>query len=211
MLGLQRFTGGFTATNGYLLTLSNGDGVLVDAPDGVAAWPSLQEVQLKALLLTHAHFDHVLGAAAVARQFGCPIYAFTQPDPSFTLEPLLAGTGMTAHVEPYAASVLLTESTPLTIAGLSFRVLHVPGHSPDSLCFLPGQTVSGQSVLFGGDVLFRDSIGRTDFPHSDPEKLLHGIRDKLYRLPEETVTFPGHGPSTTIGREKVCNPFVRGI
>lgn len=211
MLRLLRFTGGFTATNGYLLSLSNGEGVLVDAPDGVASWPELQKIRLQALFLTHAHFDHVLGAAQVARRFGCPIYAFTQPDPSYTLEALLAYSGMTAQVEPYQASILLTESTPLTVAGLSFRVIHVPGHSPDSLCFLPDQPLSDKAVLLGGDVLFRDSVGRTDFPHSNHEQLVTGIREKLYTLPEETVVFPGHGPSTTIGRERASNPFVRAL
>lgn len=211
MVHLLRFTGGPAATHGYLLVLPEGDAILVDAPEGIASWTELQKVQLRALLLTHAHFDHVLGAAAVSERFGCPIHAFAQPDPSLTLEDLAAASGMTSRLAPYRAAVLLTESTPLEISGLRFRILHVPGHSPDSLCYLPETPgADGNRFILGGDVLFQGSIGRTDFPNGDHALLLQGIREKLYALPGEMVVFPGHGPATTIGEEKQWNPFVCG-
>ena len=211
MYHLLRFTGGFASTNGYLLALPSGDAILIDAPEGVASWPELQKVKLHGLLITHAHFDHVTGAAAVARRFKCPIHAFAQPDPSLTLVALAAFTGMTADVPDFEVSELLTDSMQLTFPGFDFRVLHVPGHSPDSLCFaLDDPDARGRKLVFSGDVLFRNSIGRTDFPHGNHPLLLQGIQEKLYQLPEETLVYPGHGPATSIGEEKLTNPFVQG-
>jgi glyoxylase-like metal-dependent hydrolase (beta-lactamase superfamily II) len=97
------------------------------------------------------------------------------------------------------------------IGDLQFTCVHVPGHSPDSLCFL-FQAVGAEEaggVLFGGDVLFQGSVGRTDFPHGDGPMLIRGIQQKLFGLPDGTVVLPGHGPATTIGVEKVSNPYAR--
>lgn len=212
MMRILCFTGGPAATNGYLLIRPGGEAVLVDAPEGIASWPELQRVQLRGLLLTHAHFDHVLGAAAVAQRFLCPTYAFAAQDPALTLEHLAASSGMMTRLAPYRVDVLLTEATPLSLAGMNFRILHVPGHSPDSLCYLSAMLdAEGRSFLLGGDVLFQGSIGRTDFPNGDHALLLRGIREKLYTLPEATVVYPGHGPDTTIGEERQFNPYVRAL
>jgi glyoxylase-like metal-dependent hydrolase (beta-lactamase superfamily II) len=101
--------------------------------------------------------------------------------------------------------LLLKEGAGQNLGGQIFDVLHVPGHCPGSLCFWHRE--SGH--LFGGDVLFAGGVGRWDLPGGDRELLFRGIREKLYPLPEATEVHPGHGPSTTIGREKVGNPFVR--
>jgi len=209
MARLTSFTGGFTATNGYLLIQASGDAVLVDAPEGIASWPELDDLRVRALLLTHAHFDHVIDAAAVAERFACPIHAFSPYRPDLTLEDQLSSFGMDLEVAPYEVDHLLEGKATVSAADCRFRILHVPGHSPDSLCFLLDETDShGNRVLLGGDVLFQRGIGRTDFAHSDHELLLRGIREKLYPLPDETLVFPGHGPWTTIGDEKRENPFV---
>jgi glyoxylase-like metal-dependent hydrolase (beta-lactamase superfamily II) len=90
------------------------------------------------------------------------------------------------------------------VAGERWELFHVPGHSPDSLCFY----LPGEKLLFGGDVLFLDGVGRTDFPGGSFEQLAVGIETKLWPLPEDTKVYPGHGPATSIGRERVRNPYV---
>lgn len=211
------FTGGLFQTNGYLLTLPEGQ-ILVDAPEGVADWLDRRGARPGVLLLTHQHHDHVVDAAAVRSRFGCPLWACSPRDPGLTLESLLQDIGgFDFTLEPFPVDRLLESESAIRPAGIPLRILHVPGHSPDSLCFhwQPGAAgeeagAAGSPLLFGGDVLFRGSIGRTDFPHGDHELLLAGIRKSLYTLPGDTRVFPGHGPETSIALERATNPFVPG-
>jgi hydroxyacylglutathione hydrolase len=208
------YTGGYFQTNGYLIVHPDGR-LVIDAPEGIADWLEDQGLVPDALLLTHLHYDHVIDAGAVQARFGCPVWAHSPADPDLTLETVLKETiGWPFELAPFTVDRTLAGESEVEIAGLKIRLDHVPGHSPDSLCYRPRPAATlaelPTPLLFGGDVLFRDSIGRTDFPHGDHDLLLGGIREKLYRLPENTRVFPGHGPETTIGREKASNPFVRG-
>jgi glyoxylase-like metal-dependent hydrolase (beta-lactamase superfamily II) len=204
MLTLSHFTGGIAQTNGWLLRLAD-QAIAIDAPEGMSAWLSAQGVKLNALLLTHQHFDHVLDAAAIAAAHACRVIAFAPYSPDLTLERLFGiSAGISFSVSPFTVSDLVTESSTLNLLGTSWSVLHVPGHSPDSICF----HAPAIEHLFGGDVLFRDGIGRTDFPGGSTELLLTGIETKLFPLPDETRVFPGHGDDTTIGRERAENPFL---
>ncbi|MDB6005071.1 MAG: hypothetical protein JWR15_2058 [Prosthecobacter sp.] len=201
---ITTYTGGIAATNGHLLTLPGGT-VLVDAPDGVAAWIKQQKVHVDALFLTHQHFDHVLDAAAIKAEHGCRVYSFAAYSTDLTLEILYgAVTGSPFSVPPFAVDEILEGKSQIEALGETWQLYHVPGHSPDSLCF----HLAGQNLLFGGDVLFLDGVGRTDFPNGSTQQLLSGIVEKLFVLPDATRVLPGHGDDTTIGRERMENPFL---
>jgi hydroxyacylglutathione hydrolase len=203
MSQISTFTGGVAATNGHLLSLPGGT-VLIDAPDGIAGWLKKQSLRVDVLFLTHQHFDHVLDAAQIKAEHGCQIYAFAPFSRDLTLERHYgAVTGSAFSVPEYEADQVLEGQDTLEAIGETWRLYHVPGHSPDSVCF----HLEAQHLLFGGDVLFLDGVGRTDFPGGSTEQLLSGIKSKLFTLPAGTRVFPGHGDDTTIGREHMDNPF----
>lgn len=202
---ISTYTGGIAATNGFLLPLPGGT-LLVDAPDGIAGWLKQQNARVDALFLTHQHFDHVLDAAAVKADHGCPVYAFAPFSRELTLERLYgAVSGSPFSVPEFAVDHLLEGKDTLAALGETWRLHHIPGHSPDSVCF----QLEKEHLLFGGDVLFLDGIGRTDFPGGSTRQLLSGIEEKLFPLPDQTRVFPGHGDDTTIGRERMENPFLQ--
>jgi len=204
MTDISTFTGGIAQTNGYVLTLPEGT-LLVDAPDGVAPWLKKHGVKVDALLLTHQHFDHVLGAAAVKAEHGCAVYAWSALSKQLTLEDAFGAIRGSSYAVPeFIVDTVLAGQAQVSVLGVPWELFHVPGHSPDSLCFYWKE----QNLLFGGDVLFLDGVGRTDFPGGSFEQLAAGIEGKLWPLAEETRVLPGHGPATTIGREKAENPFV---
>lgn len=201
---LTHFTGGIAATNGYLLQTEDG-ALVVDAPEGMAGWLRQQGARADVLLLTHQHFDHVMDAAAIREEHGCPVLAFAPFSRDLTLELLFGmATGMEVMVREFQVDRVLKGRAEVELCGFTWQLLHVPGHSPDSLCFFQGDL----GLIFGGDVLFLDGVGRTDFPGGSMELLVAGIQEKLLSLPDETRVFPGHGDATTIGREREENPFL---
>ena len=206
-LEIDIYTGGSVFTNGYLLRLENGQVIVIDAPEGIAKWLQDRTVNVAALLLTHVHYDHIQGAAEMKAAFDMPIYSHSQPDDDLTLKSVVeAAYGMALDIKEFQVDHFLEGETSVTpIKGQKFTILHVPGHSPDSLCFQP----KGSSVLFGGDVLFEGGLGRSDFPHGDGDLLVQGIREKILTLPDETTVFPGHGSATTVAVERDTNPFLR--
>ncbi|TDU73105.1 glyoxylase-like metal-dependent hydrolase (beta-lactamase superfamily II) [Prosthecobacter fusiformis] len=205
MLEPETYTGGIVETNGHVLRLPGGT-LLVDAPEGVAAWLRAQNIRVDALLLTHQHFDHVLDAALVKSEHGCPIYAWSPFSRALTLEKFFgAATGSSFSVPEYTVDhVLEGSANQVSIAGVEWQLFHVPGHSADSVCFWQND----QQILMSGDVIFYGSLGRCDFPGGSFKQLVAGIEEKLWPLPEITRVYPGHGPGTTIGREKRENPFM---
>lgn len=205
MLEPSTHTGGIAATNAHLLILPGGC-VLIDAPEGAAAWLRRQGAWVDALLLTHQHFDHVQDAAAIKAEHGCRVYAFAPFSTDLTLEKLFGMvTGSSMRVPEFEVDELLEGRETLEAVGETWNLYHVPGHSPDSLCF----HLKRENLLFGGDVLFLDGIGRTDFPGGSTRQLLSGIESKLLTLPDATRVYPGHGDDTTIGRERLENPFLQ--
>ena len=202
---LRVHIGGFTFTNGYLLTGPRGN-IAIDAPDGMAEWLARLGVKLDALLLTHWHFDHVIDAARLARDHGCPTHAWGPSTPETRLEPhLKQWAGMEIAVEDYPVDHVLAGQTGLVAAGYRFRLEHVPGHSPDSVVFIDEEA----QRLFSGDTLMQDGIGRSDFPDGNGALLIQGIVDKILTLPHSYQVFSGHGRPTTVGAEKHGNPHLK--
>ena len=177
-----------------------------EAPRIVSALEK-ERAHVVALLHTHAHFDHVGATAAVARATSAPIRLHAADRPLYDALPEQAALfGMTAD-PPTPVDRPLEDNEAVAFGDSALRVLHTPGHTPGSCCFL----LEGDSPrLFAGDTLFRRSIGRTDLWGGDTDQILASIREKLYALPTETPVICGHGPRTTIGEEKRANPFVRG-
>lgn len=167
------------------------------------------QLNLAAILNTHGHADHIAGNAALKKRYpNCPLVIGVREASKLT-DPMgnLSGTFGIALTSP-AADRQVQHGDTVEAAGMSFEVLETPGHSSGHVVFL----WKGDSpwLLFGGDMLFQGSVGRADFPDSDPQQLVQSIRQRLYTLPDDTIVLPGHGDSTTIGEEKRYNPFVRG-
>jgi glyoxylase-like metal-dependent hydrolase (beta-lactamase superfamily II) len=201
-LGIKTFTGGDLETNCFLIPAPGGN-ILVDAPQGAAK--EFQETPIGILFLTHGHFDHVWDAAEIVRAHGCPVAMHPDTEQLLADRGLLRRLGIDLEIEPISAGITISAEGPLSLIGGEFRVFHVPGHCPGSLCLL--DSCSGS--LYGGDVLFAGGVGRWDLPGGDRELLLDGIRTKLLSLPDQTLVCPGHGPLTTIGRERVSNPYLQ--
>ncbi|NOX38807.1 MAG: MBL fold metallo-hydrolase [Calditrichaeota bacterium] len=203
-----KFTLGFFGVNNYLIKSSQSNrAILIDAAEDVT--PILRKIrelqlQLVYLINTHGHGDHIAGNSAIIQETGAQllIHALDAPyltDPNLNLSMMLG-----IHLESPPPDAYLNEGDVLEIDDIRLNVLHTPGHTPGHISLV------AEGVAFVGDVIFRESIGRTDFPQSSHYQLLETIRTKIYTLPDETVLYNGHGPETTVGHEKKYNPFVRG-
>lgn len=172
--------------------------------DAVSDFIDKQDLKVEHILLTHGHVDHVFGVPKIKEQTGAPTYMHPQDlvqldrNPTvirqFGLDPGQFGQTVIDHE--------LEEGHPVGWEDLLFDVIHTPGHTQGSVVFLLGQR------CFGGDTLFRRGVGRTDLPGGDFDALITSIQGKLYKLPPETIVYPGHGQMTTIGEEMRENPFV---
>ena len=184
--------------------------VVIDATDDPTPFLDLVKdrgLTLKALLLTHAHFDHAAGTESVAQATGL-VPRLHRDD--WGLYAAMPEWGMRYGIEVEPRTIApqdLSDCEVLDIEdGFRLEVLHTPGHTPGQVAF----HVAALGLVVVGDTLFFGSVGRTDFPGGSMEQLQRSIRTKLYALPDETVVVPGHGPRTTIGREKRTNPYVKG-
>ncbi len=201
----------------------NGECVVVD-PGQDAAEPvakALAEHRLTpvAVLLTHGHFDHVWSAAEIADAHGVPVYVhaadrglFTEPaagvDAAFAAH-LGALLGPGPYREP-ARVVEVSDGEVLSLAGAEYTVAHTPGHTPGSVVYTT-RGGDGVPVMFAGDLVFAGSIGRTDFPGGDPAAMARSLTAAVLGAADDTRVLPGHGPATTVGRERATNPYLRDI
>lgn len=197
-------------TNCYVIwPAGSSDCWIIDAgfdPEPLAALIRQMKLTPKLLALTHAHLDHIAGVNDLRRIWpGLPI-AIHEAEARFLTDPVLNLSGLIGmDLTSPPADRLLRHGDVLMLGDLKFNVLHTPGHSPGGVCFYQPEN----HAAFVGDTLFNGSVGRSDFPTSDPEALIRSIRERLYTLPGQTQVFPGHGPATTIAREKKSNPFVK--
>lgn len=206
-LSIQQYVVSVCATNCYFAINDDTREVLIIDP-GASAKQLAEKVKEHDLtpvgiLLTHGHFDHASAAAKLSQLLGVKVYAHEAEKE--TLEtPGLNLSGWEGKVETYHADVYVKDAQELELAGFKVRVLFTPGHTVGGCCYYFVE----QGVVFSGDTLFEGSIGRTDFPKGSASQLIRAIHEKLMVMPEETAVYPGHGEMTSIGMERVNNPFL---
>ncbi|HEY7857953.1 MAG TPA: MBL fold metallo-hydrolase [Candidatus Nanopelagicales bacterium] len=217
------FPAGPWGTNCYVLATGAGEQCLVidpgkDAAPGVADLVREHHLQPVAVLLTHGHLDHVWSVVPVCGSYGVPAYLHPA-DLGMLSDPLGAISGQTrAMLEPMTGGTLpvmepddvreLADGAALDLAGLTFIVDHAPGHTPGSVMFARAAEADVPPILLSGDVLFAGSIGRTDLPGGSHPDMLRSLAQKVLPRDDETVVLPGHGESTSIGRERMVNPYL---
>lgn len=185
--------------------VSDGEGgplVIIDpADEPKAILEVIGKGRVAAIVLTHCHFDHLAGATELVRATGAPLLVH-EDDAAHVVDPV--GTGAALFGFDATAPVpdrTLANGDVIEAGAIRLEVLHTPGHTPGSIGLLSGDH------LFSGDTVFAGSVGRTDFPRGDSRALARSIAERIALLPDETVVHPGHGPDTTVGRERRVNPF----
>lgn len=212
MISIDRFVFNSFMVNTYILSDESGECVIIDP----ACYEEREKKELKDFLTghnlklvrnvnTHCHIDHILGNGYIAEAFGVfPEYHKASVPFFFTVKEIAGSFGYSLDKLPEPKG-FLDEKGKVTFGKSELAVLYTPGHAEGSVCFYN----KPQGFVITGDVIFRDTIGRTDLPSGDFNLLMKSIKEKLFILPDGTTVYPGHGPETTIGYEKLNNPFIR--
>ena len=213
MIQVHKFEVNPLGENCYIVWDDSCEGIIIDC----GAWGEQEEeqiarfvadngIQLRYALQTHMHFDHVLGLDFVHRTYGLSPLCHASEQRIYEFAPVMAREWfqmqMAEPIVPVAG--YLADGQALTFGHTTLRVLHTPGHSPGSLSFY----LPDDHLLFSGDTLFCGSVGRTDLPGGSMQQMTESLRTKVLTLPSEVVVYPGHGPSTTIGDERLYNPYL---
>jgi glyoxylase-like metal-dependent hydrolase (beta-lactamase superfamily II) len=206
-MNIETYVASGFAENAYLIWQNgNTKALAIDPGDAPSMVRTLEEesLELAAILLTHAHLDHIDGVAHLVRATRAPIYLHPQARLFYDNAAVQAAQfGMRVEPPPPPTHELPSQGM-LTLAGIELEVRHVPGHAPGHVLFYNAE----DKVAFVGDVVFQGSIGRTDLPGGNYQVLMSSIRDHVMTLPEETRLYSGHGPVTTVGEERRFNPFI---
>lgn len=204
---IKTFIAGMMQTNCYIISNEETkECFLVDpavcTPDMIS-YIKENDLKMQAILLTHGHFDHILGITEFLREFEVPVYAYeAEKELLEDAEKNLSSAYGMFYI--FKDAEYLKDGQVLEIAGMKIKVIYTPGHTIGGCCYY----LEDEKVLFSGDTLFYTSIGRTDFETGSYNKLVNSVRLKLFRLPEEVKVYPGHMSETTIGYEKKYNPFL---
>ncbi len=182
------------------------EGLIIDPagnPERIFDMVNANGVKPAAVLLTHGHFDHILAVDEVREKYNIKAYIGVNErevinSPQMNLAGAFMGMNYSADADVY-----LSDGQEIELAGFKIKVLEVPGHTPGGVCYY----IEDEKVVFSGDTLFHESVGRTDFPGGSSSALMNGIKNKLFTLPDDTKVYPGHMEATAIGYEKLNNPF----
>ncbi len=211
---IQRFTFNYFQENTYVLYDSTNECVIIDPgcsnrEEEKELVKFIEDKNLKPVLLlnTHCHIDHILGNAFVSITYGLSLHIHKNDLHVLNAGPRIAESYGFPYTPSPQPGHFLEEGQKINFGETVLDIVFTPGHSPGSVCFIN----HSEKVVIGGDVLFQGSIGRTDLPGGDFQTLADSIKARLYTLPDDYTVYPGHGGETTIGVEKITNPFVRAI
>ena len=206
-LAIRMMVLGPVQTNCYFLINEDTKEVLIvdpaDRAQKIIEWSNSEGLKPVAILLTHGHFDHIMGVQGVKKEYGIPIYASKDEVEVLANPQINVSTMMGAYLS-MKADELFSDGDVLELAGMKLKVISTPGHTIGSVCFY----MEEEKVLISGDTLFEASVGRSDFPTGSSRQLIESIKTRLFVLPDDTDVFPGHGGTTNIAYEKAHNPFI---
>ncbi|MCI8834925.1 MAG: MBL fold metallo-hydrolase [Ruminococcus sp.] len=204
---ITQFVIGMIGTNSYIVSREGtGECVLIDPAvysEEMVSYIQRKGLHVQAILLTHGHFDHIMGIDGFLEVFPVPVYAHKEE--ALLLNDASSNASVSyGEAYTYSGAEYVEDGQKLYLAGILFEVLYTPGHTIGGCCYY----VAEVDVVFSGDTLFQAFIGRTDFPTGNSSQLVRSIREKLLVLPDETRVYPGHLDETTIGYEKKYNPYL---
>ena len=206
-LDLQKCIVGSVFTNCYFLKNKETEEMLIVDPGDNADRIEQKVLEMQgrpvAILLTHGHFDHVMGIEGWTKEFDIPVYIY-RDEAAILRDPALNLSSMFGTSYAYEKVTCLGDGEKLVLAGYTFEVIHTPGHTSGGCCYY----VKDEEVLFSGDTLFCRSVGRSDFPTGSASVLVKSIQEKLFCLPDQVMVYPGHNDLTCIADEKQYNPFI---
>lgn len=200
-------TVGPVATNCYIVNKEGSTSCVVIDPGEeagkIASYIEKKGLKNEGILLTHGHFDHITGVSELVSLAGGKVYAY-EGEKELMMDPRQNGSVMMGYELAIEPENLLRDGETLSVAGMEFKVIHTPGHTRGSCCFYQAE----EKILFSGDTIFMESVGRTDFPTGSARELIDSVRNRVLVLPSDVQIYPGHGPETNVAYEAANNPYA---